>query len=73
MTRPSDEKAAHELATDSKDVEQAQCYQIDSVTKPGNENQQQLDKFGGYKKTDPKEIALVRKLDLWMMVSYNFR
>jgi hypothetical protein len=27
------------------------------------------DRFGGYAKSDPKEIALVKKLDLYLMVS----
>ena len=70
MARQSgDEKSAHGVATDKKDLEQAECYQVDSVAKPNDGSPQELDKFGGYKKSDPKEIALVRKLDLWMMVS----
>jgi hypothetical protein len=28
-----------------------------------------LDEFGGHRKTDPAEIALVRKLDTYMLVS----
>lgn len=44
---------------------------VDDVTdkvleKGGRED---LDKFGSHAKTDPAEIALVRKLDWYMMVS----
>lgn len=28
------------------------------------------DKFGGYAKTDPEEIALVKKLDIYLMVIF---
>lgn len=28
-----------------------------------------VDRFGAHEKTDPKEIALVKKLDRWIMVS----
>lgn len=30
-----------------------------------------IDYSGAHEKTDPKEIALVRKLDRWMMVSLS--
>lgn len=30
-----------------------------------------VDKFGGHSKTDPKEIALVRKLDWFMLVGHR--
>ncbi|GAW27382.1 putative MFS transporter [Rosellinia necatrix] len=29
------------------------------------------DRFGSYAKVDPKEIALVRKLDMYMMVAHH--
>tara|TARA_R110002060_G_scaffold16773_3_gene23276 strand:+ start:531 stop:761 length:231 start_codon:yes stop_codon:yes gene_type:complete len=32
-----------------------------------------LDRFGAWKKTDPAEIALVRKLDWHIMVNMNLR
>lgn len=31
-------------------------------------NPTRMDKFGAHEKTDPREIALVRKLDRWIMV-----
>jgi hypothetical protein len=31
-------------------------------------HEEQLDRFGAHAKTDPKEIALVKKLDLYMLV-----
>lgn len=31
---------------------------------------EQHDKFGSHAKTDPKEIALVKKLDMYLMVSF---
>lgn len=37
----------------------------DEVLKPTPQH----DKFGSAAKTDPREIALVRKIDLYMMVS----
>ena len=39
---------------------------IDKVEKAHNNGN--VDKFGAAEKTDPKEIALVRKLDTYMMV-----
>ena len=35
----------------------------------GVENGEQLDRFGAWAKSNPLEIALVRKLDIYMMVS----
>lgn len=32
---------------------------------------EQPDRFGSYAKVDPKEIALVRKLDLYMLVTHH--
>ena len=32
---------------------------------------EELDRFGAHKKTDPVEIALVRKLDIYIMVSFS--
>jgi hypothetical protein len=32
---------------------------------------EQPDRFGSYAKVDPKEIALVKKLDLYMMVTHQ--
>lgn len=32
-----------------------------------------VDYSGAYEKTDPKEIALVKKLDRWIMVGSNTR
>jgi hypothetical protein len=40
---------------------------IDEPLKPGYGIE--LDKFGAAVKTDPAEIALVKKIDLYMMVS----
>lgn len=34
---------------------------------------EKTDYSGAHEKTDPKEIALVRKLDKWIMVSSTFR
>lgn len=34
----------------------------------GEKNTERHDRFGSVAKTDPKEIALVRKLDLYLMV-----
>jgi hypothetical protein len=34
----------------------------------GIENNEHLDRFGAWAKSDPLEIALVRKLDIYMMV-----
>lgn len=33
-------------------------------------DEEKVDEFGAHKKTDPKEIALVRKLDTYMLVSH---
>lgn len=41
---------------------------VDSEQEDQVENGTQADKFGSIAKTDPKEIALVKKLDLYMMV-----
>ncbi len=47
------------------------------ITKPASNSgsmvkemgvEEQLDRFGAHAKTDPVEIALVRKLDLYIMV-----
>lgn len=35
------------------------------IEKPGT-----VDKFGAHVKTDPREIALVKKLDLYMLASH---
>ena len=35
------------------------------------QNAEHLDKFGAWAKSNPAEIALVRKLDIYMMVSFS--
>lgn len=39
---------------------------IDDVVKPKIEK---VDEFGAHSKTDPKEIAIVKKIDWYMLVS----
>lgn len=46
----------------------------DQLQKPlDNDVDAEFDAFGARKKTDPKEVALVRKLDLYMMVRAALR
>lgn len=42
----------------------------DTRDDPKKDIEQQPDRFGSYAKVDPKEIALVKKLDLYMMVTH---
>lgn len=42
----------------------------EDLKKPQDGESEAIDKFGSHAKTDPKEIALVRKLDLYLMVSW---
>ncbi|VUC26608.1 unnamed protein product [Clonostachys rosea] len=71
----------HQSASDVKDKDQVQ--QIDRVESNGqNEiikpSYLKVDEFGAHDKIDPKEIALVRKIDifclpvLWLMYFFNF-
>lgn len=39
----------------------------------GEKVEERHDRFGSVTKTDPKEIALVRKLDLYLMVCEDLR
>ena len=43
----------------------------DACLRKPRENDIKFDRFGGRAKTDPAEIALVKKLDLYMMVSIS--
>ena len=45
-------------------------YHLDEVD--DSRKEVQVDRFGSAAKTDPKEIALVRKLDLYLMVCMPF-
>lgn len=45
-------------------VERMSTHQSDMKPSP------QYDQFGAAAKVDPKEIALVRKIDIYMMVGY---
>ena len=45
---------------------EAQCDSHQKLAMPEIEK---VDHFGAHTKTDPKEIALVRKLDIYMLVS----
>ncbi len=42
----------------------------DTRDDPKKENEQP-DRFGSYAKVNPKEIALVKKLDLYMLVTHH--
>jgi hypothetical protein len=62
----------HQLASDVKDKDEVQ--QIDRVESSGqNEiikpSYLSVDEFGAHDKVDPKEIALVRKIDVFCLVS----
>lgn len=48
-------------------VETSQTFQDESPEKPVPQYTR-TDYSGAHEKTDPKEIALVRKLDRWIMV-----
>ena len=59
------EKAGLEAVKDSTKYEHEETL-VKSIITEGD-----IDAFGSHKKkTDPAEIALVRKLDMWIMVSY---
>lgn len=51
-----------------KDAE-PQIFEDEDPEKPIPRNTGKVDYSGAQEKTDPKEIALVKKLDRWMMVS----
>lgn len=53
----------------NRDVE-PQIFQDEHPEKP-IPSYEKKDYSGAHEKTDPKEIALVKKLDRWMMVSYH--
>lgn len=58
-------KTRLESAKDSTKYEHEETL-VKSIVAEGD-----IDAFGSHKKkTDPAEIALVRKLDLWIMVSH---
>lgn len=54
------------------DTEHAEFPQAKTVFTEDEVSKPKLDEFGAHAKVDPAEIALVRKLDLWMMVSLVF-
>lgn len=50
-------------------VDKNEVLHVEAQDKDNDEKFQKMDEFGAHVKTDPKEIALVRKLDMYMMVS----
>ena len=63
----------HNSATEEKTmqvVEHVDNKLEPSMTDPEKPIVVGVDRFGAYAKTDPIEIALVRKIDMVMMVSY---
>ena len=52
---------------DKGNISHVEAPDHDEINKPASG--EKLDEFGASAKTDPKEIALVRKLDFHMMVS----
>lgn len=59
--------AANNEADRVKDME-PQIFEDENPEKPIPRNTGKIDYSGAQEKTDPKEIALVRKLDRWIMV-----
>ncbi|EGY19445.1 MFS transporter [Verticillium dahliae VdLs.17] len=61
---------------DKNHISHVEASNDDGVFEKGG--QEELDQFGSHKKTDPREIALVKKLDrfmlpiLWLMYFFNF-
>lgn len=53
-----------------KDVE-PQFFEDENLEKPIPKTNGKMDYSGAHEKTDPKEIALVKKLDRWIMVSIH--
>lgn len=51
------------------DAEEICSVNDDGVLEKNTPLARKLDYSGAYEKTDPKEIALVKKLDRWIMVS----
>lgn len=54
------------LSTAIEKVEEGATEHVEN--QDGGKNTERHDRFGSVAKTDPKEIALVRKLDLYLMV-----
>lgn len=50
-------------------VDKNEVLHIEAQDNDHDEKVQKTDEFGAHAKTDPKEIALVRKLDMYMLVS----
>lgn len=56
------------LVPDPASIEKVESATEHVENQDGEKNAARHDKFGSVAKTDPKEIALVRKLDLYLMV-----
>lgn len=50
-------------------VDKNEVLHIEAHDNDHDEKFQKKDEFGAHTKTDPREIALVRKLDMYMLVS----
>ncbi|CAG9953106.1 unnamed protein product [Clonostachys rosea f. rosea IK726] len=86
MAAANENTPAQAPAQVSPSVVDTSKNQVDHVEECPNEDEQfqkmpkieKVDEFGAHTKTDPKEIALVRKLDwyilpiLWLMYFFNF-
>lgn len=59
---------AYDDKTDVRRDVEPQIFQDENPEKP-IPKVEKVDYSGAHEKTDPKEIALVKKLDRWMMVS----
>lgn len=60
------------------DVKNERPLEVERAASPFNDGEmkdrfQDVDEFGAHRKTDPAEIALVRKLDLFIIVSISQR
>ena len=49
--------------------DKTEVLHVEAQEKDNDEKFQNVDEFGAHVKTDPKEVALVRKLDMYMLVS----
>lgn len=79
-TAPKLDVVHQEDVPDDKDVklnkarssaEEISTVNDDGVLEKSTPRIDKVDYSGAYEKTDPREIALVKKLDRWIMVSSN--